>query len=131
MATSKKTELDDNELVAQPGYCSCPETFLTHPETGVSQRVPKPRWHNCEYIRRVNRKIIGNCLVADLNTADMPDGNRDEIDSKRGRWQFIFNQHMNYDRDVVLREMDEEERILVRNTKHLYDDDDKKVDFPA
>ena len=84
-------ENDDDE------YCQCAETLLSF------GRVKKPRWHNCEYIQRVNSKILENAMLADKLSENI----QNTIYKKR-EWQRVFARHMDHARFSIMHEMEEE-----------------------
>ena len=80
-----------------PRFCGCEETLL------LEGRVMKPRYHSCDYIRRINERIVEACVQADRLTEAITDEGL-----KNAAWQSAFARQMNYARADVLKEMDAE-----------------------
>lgn len=97
------------KLQTDSEFCECAETMVE------GTRVPKPRWHNCEYIRKVNAKIIGNCTLADRLVDTMPEKTNKQKEDKKTAWQQGFSRHMDFDRYDVMREMEAFEKTIAKS----------------
>ena len=101
----------ENELAGDPGFCLCDETVLFDPALEKLYRVKKPKWHDCEYIRRVGSKVFANALIADKMVDGYPDVSVAEKEIRNRTWQQCFARHMDYDRAIILKEMKEDELL--------------------
>jgi hypothetical protein len=84
------------EYLGDPNYCRCIETVLINPVTRREYRVPKPEFHDCLYIARVNLHLNDACRAAD--------------DGPRESWPQRFAISMNNHRRIVIEEMRVERR---------------------
>jgi hypothetical protein len=104
-------------------YCDCAETFVWNLAAGVQEHVKKPRWHNCEYIRKVNAKIDGNCILADRLADPLPDKTPKQKEDRKAAWQRAFAKHMDYDRYTIMLEMENFEKTLAESIARKDQDD--------
>lgn len=93
-------------LAGNPDYCNCMETLLWDAEKREDVRVPKPRHHSCDYINRVNAKILEATVIAHRNTDQIQDEGLREA-----AFQSTYSRHMNVFRYAVLTEMEMEARL--------------------
>lgn len=89
----------DKKIAGKDEFCRCAETVLLS-ETGVPYRVPKPKYHNCEYIRRVSDFVNKAVIIAGYAEAEKKDN---------AKWLRALSGAMNFHTREVIAQMDAED----------------------